>query len=82
MAAEAQAARGAVDLVSILGTAGGSSGQTGLLVYLLARRNGQGHATADHGNDRLERKLDKLIELQQQQWVSLAEIKGALAQEH
>ena len=45
MGTEAQAAQGAVDLVSILGTAGGSSSVTGLLVYLLTRRNGNGNGS-------------------------------------
>jgi|GEM_PF-5306327 hypothetical protein len=66
MGTEAQAAQGAVDLVSILGTAGGSSSVTGLLVYLLTRRNGNGNGSnsAGHSNDRLEAKMDLSIQKQ------------------
>lgn len=75
-----------MDLISLLGTAGGSSGLTGLLVYLLTRRNGNGHSPSESGDGKalqqVEQKIDKLIESQQQTNMLLAEIKGVLSYEH
>ena len=54
-------AEGAADLFSILGTAGGSSGVTGLLVYLLTRRNGTNGGNAAKT---LENKMDLSLQKQ------------------
>jgi hypothetical protein len=60
-------------LASILGTAGGSSSLSAAVVYWIMKRNGNGESRGS-----LDAKVDKMIELQHQTNLLLAEIKGAL----